>query len=74
MSRQCQCLRGDRAIHWRHRSERREHLVPLAPMHLLVERRLRLQELLRGPQVLWRSRERVESARGGERQTIQPCG
>src|SRR5690349_24158154 len=43
-------------------------------MHSWVELPPRLQELLRGPQVLGRSRERVERARGGERQAIQPCG
>src|SRR5689334_23285826 len=43
-------------------------------MHSSVVLPPRLQELLRGPQVLWRSRERVEHARGGERQPIQPCG
>src|SRR5256885_16125071 len=74
MSRRCRYPRVDRANRWRHRSERREHLVPLAPMHWLAERRLRLQELLRGLQVLWRSREHVERARGGERQAIQQGG
>src|SRR6476620_2463838 len=73
-SRQCRCPLVDRANRLLRRIERREHLVPLAPMRSSVEFLLRLQELLRGTQVLWRSRGRVESARGGERQAIQPCG